>query len=90
MSLWLIGAGPMAQDYAKVLKNLGRDFEVIGRGSASAARFESATGHAVHQGGLRGALAASAAPEQAIVAVGVEQLAEAVDRRLRDPRAVQS
>lgn len=76
MSLWLIGAGPMAQDYAKVLKSLGRDFEAIGRSSASADRFESATGHPVRRGGLSGALAASAAPEQAIVAVGVEQLAD--------------
>ncbi len=75
MSIWLIGAGQMARGYAKILNTIGRDYEVIGRGAASAARFEAATGRVVRQGGLRGALAASAAPEQAIVTVGVEQLA---------------
>jgi hypothetical protein len=77
MSLWVIGAGPMAQDYAKVLASLGHDFEVIGRSAASAVRFETTTGRAVRQDGLRNALAASKAPELAIVAVGVEQLASA-------------
>ena len=75
MSLWLIGAGLMAQDYAKVLQSLGHDFAVIGRNSASAGKFELATGHSVRQGGLNSALATSDAPEQAIVAVGVEHLA---------------
>jgi predicted dehydrogenase len=74
-SLWLIGAGSMAQDYCKVLQGLRRDFAVIGRGPGSARKFELATGCAVRQGGLRTALAASAAPHQAIVAVGVEHLA---------------
>ena len=77
MSLWLIGAGTMAQDYAKVLQNFEQDFEVIGRGAVSAVQFELVSGHAVKQGGLSLALAVSAAPEQAIVAVGVEQLAVA-------------
>ena len=75
MSLWLIGAGPMAQDYAKVLQNLEQTFEVIGRSSTSAERFELVSGHAVKRGGLGRALVAAGAPEQAIVAVGVEQLA---------------
>ena len=75
MSLWLIGAGVMAQDYAKVLQHLGRDFEVIGRNATSAEQFESTTGHPVRQGGVSGALAASGAPRQAVVAVGIEQLA---------------
>jgi predicted dehydrogenase len=76
MSLWLIGAGQMAQDYAKVLKSLGQDFETIGRSSASSDRFKSVTGYPVHLGGLTEALAVFDAPEQAIVAVGIEQLAD--------------
>lgn len=76
MSLWLIGAGTMAQDYAKVLTGIGQKFEVIGRNAASAEKFESVTGHAVRQGGLKGALMAIGAPDQAVVAVGVEHLAE--------------
>ena len=65
----------MAQDYCKVLQGLRQNFEVIGRSSDSARKFESATGCAVRQGGLRAALAGSAATHQAIVAVGVEHLA---------------
>ncbi|MDB4877464.1 MAG: dehydrogenase [Gemmatimonadetes bacterium] len=76
MSLWLIGAGPMAQDHAKVLQHLDREFEVIGRGAASAAAFEAATGHSVRRGGLAAALAASPAPQQAVIAVGIEHLAD--------------
>ena len=75
MSLWLIGAGMMAHAYAKVLQDLDQNFEVIGRNATSAAKFELATGHSVQQGGLNAALAISDAPESAIIAVGVEQLA---------------
>jgi len=75
MSLWLIGAGEMAQDYAKVLLHLKQKFGVIGRGGASAKKFELANGVSVNVGGLTSALAVSAAPDQAIVAVGVDQLA---------------
>ena len=41
MSLWLIGAGPHAQEYAKVLIDLGVPFEVVGRGAGSAQAFET-------------------------------------------------
>lgn len=75
MSLWLIGAGTMAQEYAKVLLNLCQDFEVIGCNPTSARKFESGAGHPVRQGGLTSALATADAPEQAIIAVGVEHLA---------------
>jgi predicted dehydrogenase len=74
-SLWLVGAGPMAQDYARVVTALGHDFEVVGRGAASAGAFEESTDHKVRQGGLSTALAATTAPQQAIVAVGVQDLA---------------
>jgi predicted dehydrogenase len=75
MSLWLIGAGVMARDYALVLQGLSQEFEVVGRNEASAKKFEEETGHAVRQGGLSGALVNSEAPKQAIIAVGVEHLA---------------
>lgn len=74
--IWLVGAGPMAAAYAKVLKAQSVDFEVIGRGPESAAAFEKETGTPVNQGGIekwlkaRGERAAAA-----IVATGVEQLA---------------
>jgi predicted dehydrogenase len=75
MSLWLIGAGAMAQAYAKVLQHLSQEFDVIGRGGASAETFEAMTGLRVQRGGLAAALASSQAPQQAIVAVGIEHLA---------------
>lgn len=75
MSLWLVGAGPHAQAYAKVLKDLGTPFEAIGRGEASALAFEAATGQPARAGGLTKALAESGAPIQAIVSVSFEKLA---------------
>ena len=75
MSVWLIGSGVMAQNYAQVLLGLGVPFEVIGRGTDSASVFTRATGCFVRTGGLADALGKKVAPDQAIVAVGVEQLA---------------
>ena len=65
----------MAQDYARVLRSLDREFAVIGRNASSAGQFEAAIGCRVRQGGVGRALKSSAAPAQAIVAVGVEHLA---------------
>jgi len=81
-SLWLIGAGPMGQAYAGVLQAQGVPFRVIGRSRASAAAFHKATGLPVHEGGLEAALASLPAPEQAIVAVGVEELAPTAQQLL--------
>lgn len=75
MNIWLIGAGPHAREYARVLLDLAVDFEVIGRGEASARAFEEATGHSVRRGGLARAIAESGAPASAIVAASFEQLA---------------
>lgn len=69
MKLWLMGAGPMAQAYGKVLKGLGVPFTAIGRGEESARAFEAAVGVPV----LRRMPAEK--PDAAIVAVGVRELA---------------
>jgi len=74
MGIWLIGAGPHACEYAKVLKSMNLEFEVFGRSAASAKMFEAATGRPVHTGSLTRALAELPAPTQAIVAVSFEQL----------------
>jgi predicted dehydrogenase len=72
----LVGAGIMAQDYAKVLSSQNYTFTVIGRSLASAAIFKEQTGVDVITGGLKEYLKGkSALPDIAIVAVGVEQLA---------------
>jgi predicted dehydrogenase len=75
-TLWLVGAGKMAQEYAKVLQGLGIDFVVIGRRASSAGQFRDVTGKEVHIGGIKSALETYGAPAQAIVAVNVEHLAE--------------
>jgi predicted dehydrogenase len=79
-NIWLIGSGPMAQAYCSVLQAQAFDFRVIGRGTASAKAFQEAIGVPVVSGGLDAALAELPVPEQAIVAVGVEQLAPVAQR----------
>lgn len=76
MSIWLIGAGPHAQEYAKVLVDLGVPFDVVGRGAGSARTFEANTGKSVITGGLGSALKTRAAPAVAIIAASFEQLAD--------------
>ena len=75
IKVWIIGAGPMAQDYIKVLDALKVSTNVIGRGKESAKSFEKKTGHNVMAGGLT--LYLEAKPticSHAIVAVPVEHL----------------
>jgi len=48
----LIGAGPMAVDYAKVLNALNVDYTVVGNSEKSAAEFKNAIGKDVILGGL--------------------------------------
>ena len=77
MPIWLIGSGKMAIDYARVLNALDISFDVIGRGTESAKTFTNETGIEVKIGGLSKALSKFNYPNVAIVAVGVEQLAQA-------------
>lgn len=81
--IWLIGAGGMAQDYIKVLKGLGEEFVVIGRGEEAAKKCEETTGCIVQTGGLDTYLNNS--PKicsHAIIAVGVESLYETASQLL--------
>ena len=82
-NLWLIGASPMAQDYARVLKALDTPFTVIGRGKSSAKEFESALEVTVQTGGIEKVLQNESPPVTAIVAVGVEQLASVTTQLLQ-------
>lgn len=75
--VWLIGAGGMAQDYIKVLKNLDIEFTVIGRNEENAKRCAEASNCHVVSGGLESYLAENPEPcTHAVVAVGVEKLYE--------------
>lgn len=76
-NIWLVGAGKMAQDYAKVLKGLDKGFVVIGRGVSSANEFEKLTDIKVIQGGIESFLKTNPTiPSHVIVSVGVEKLYE--------------
>lgn len=74
----LVGAGPMALDYAKVLLNLGQEFIVVGRGKKSAQNFKDQIGITPISGGLAKYLSLNTKlPDTAVVAVSEEQLGTA-------------
>lgn len=73
----LVGAGLMCQAYAKVLKALEVEFQVLGRGETSAAAFQEATGIPASTGPLEDQLSAMAhVPDTAIVGVNAMFLAD--------------
>lgn len=73
----LVGSGPMAIEYYKVLKELNIDMDIVGRGESSALNFEKITGKSVIQGGLKSFEAQKELDySHAIIAVGVEQLSQ--------------
>ena len=74
-NIWLIGAGSMAQEYAKVLNGQNKNFSVIGRGKESAGLFIENLQIPVFIGGINKAISISSIPpKHVIVAVGVNQL----------------
>lgn len=74
--VWVIGSGPMAIEYIKVLDALKISYQVIGRGIDSAKDCESKTGVKVVTGGLESHICdCKYFPSAVIVAVGVEQIA---------------
>jgi predicted dehydrogenase len=77
MSIWLIGTGPMAVDYAKVLQALGKEFITIGRSAERAAVFETATGAKAISGGLEKFLANKPPiPDFVVNSTGIDKLSE--------------
>ena len=79
-TVWLIGAGNMALQYSKILKDLDVNLIVIGRGEKSAKIFFDETGIYPKIGGLKTFLKSNPSiPDKAIVAVSVEQLYECVN-----------
>lgn len=73
--IWIIGAGGIAREYAKVLKALGKDFICIGRSEITAKKFEEDTGTIAVAGGLENYLLTQPEqPEAAIVATNLGSL----------------
>lgn len=74
--IWIIGAGTIAQEYAKVLQALNKQYQIIGRGVEKARQVEEALGCKVITGGLDSFLSSRPAlPEAAIVATNLGSLA---------------
>jgi len=75
--VWLVGAGYMGTQYAKVLVGLKRQFTVIGRGKETADEFEKVTKIPVTTGGVAKYLASKRTPPtRAIIAVDAQYLFE--------------
>lgn len=79
MNVLLVGAGPIALAYAKVLQGMGVDFTAIGRGAESAQKFKHACGVPPATGGLADWLAGNriVPGTVAIVALSAVDLADA-------------
>lgn len=71
--IWIIGAGGMAREYAKVLKALDKEFICVGRGEKSAKEFEEATGVPAFVGGLDKYLEGKPALPEAVIVATVEK-----------------
>lgn len=75
-TVWLVGTGPMAVEYEKVLTSIGVDLVVIGRSANSVDKFHESTGRQAFVGGIDKFLETKPViPSAAIICVGVDQLA---------------
>jgi predicted dehydrogenase len=84
MRILVVGAGPMAQSYLKVLQSLGHEPVVVSRTQASADKCKSAFNCETHSGGLEALLEKQTGPyDQAIVAVDILGLAPAAKALLK-------
>ncbi|WP_127717815.1 Gfo/Idh/MocA family oxidoreductase [Halobacteriovorax sp. HLS] len=70
----IIGAGPIAIEYSKILTKLEQEYIVIGRGESSANSFKQATGRDALVGGIDKNKEAILVCNKAIVAVSEDQL----------------
>ncbi len=73
----------MGREYFKVLRGLNEPVKVIGRGVQSAAEFKFATGQTVILGNLELVIEEERAPERAIVAVSIDNLAQVASTLIR-------
>lgn len=80
MNVLLIGTGPMAVAYARVLTAMGAACSALGRTSGSTARFEAETGVSTCFGGIDAIDAPRLAQDAAVVAVPVTELASVTTR----------
>lgn len=74
--LYLIGTGPLAQEYSKVIVALGVDFAVVGRSQNSSQKFFESTGIRPISGGVESLEGSMFMNSTVINAVGVMDLAK--------------
>lgn len=79
-SVAIVGAGPMAVEYSKVLDAINVNYHVLGRGAESAERFESLTGKKVLLEGVDNFYSQHEIPEFAIICTGVENLKDVTEK----------
>ena len=79
--IWLVGAGYMAKEYARVLKGLKCEFVVIGRSRETAVDFENTVKVPVVTGGIDNYIRSNQTPPKyAIVAVDAQYLYKAASK----------
>jgi len=77
LKIWLIGAGPMAREYIKVLDDLDSEYLIVGRSKVSADSIKSVTDSKVIEGGYEKFLNTKPeCAEFAIICLQVHQLAD--------------
>lgn len=82
--LHIIGAGPMAVDYAKILKSLGIPFKVVGRSDATCEKFFNETGVRCITGGFdKWFESTPQLPSKVIVAVSEENLGNVTEKLIK-------
>lgn len=79
MSIWLVGAGPMATLHAQVLADLGLPTTIIATSATRAGPLAEKFGMQAFTNGLSGAVSTLPLPRAAIIALPVDRLAEAAE-----------
>ncbi len=75
VNIWIVGAGSIAQEYAKIIDTLGYEFLIIGRGKEKVAEIKGKTHYNVVSGGVDSYIANNPKiPEYAIVATNISSL----------------
>lgn len=83
-TIYIIGSGPMAVDYAKILKSMNAKFTVIGRSQSSCDKFKAETGVDCISGGFEAWIGSqTTVPKQVIVAVSEENLGSVTETLIK-------
>jgi predicted dehydrogenase len=82
--IYVIGAGPMAVDYAKILKSMNVPFTVVGRSQTSCDKLKAETGAECISGGFEAWFKTlTDIPKQVIVAVSEENLGSVTEALIK-------